>query len=204
MRTKSLKNEGSDRGLIIFIKNPELGKVKTRLAADIGDLKALNIYKQLLAHTRTVTSQSNATNYLYYSNSISDDNWSSDTFRKNLQSGDDLGERMLNAFDEVLKEKSQTVIIGSDCAQLSTEVLNQAFESLNDHDIVIGPTYDGGYYLIGMNSIHPSLFLNMEWSVPDVFDNTLGKIQRLSLSFKVLETLADIDTSEDWEKHGLH
>lgn len=202
--TSPKRNDGPfDKGLIVFIKNPVLGKVKTRLAASVGDEEALQIYKLLLDHTKKVATSTHASKYLYYSNFIANDNWNPHTFTKRLQSGDDLGARMMKAIEEVLKEKSKAVIIGSDCPQLSPEILEDAFEALEKFDIVTGPTYDGGYYLIGMKAIHPTLFQNMTWSVRDVFAQTLLRIQRLGLSNEVLEMLSDIDTIEDWKKYKI-
>lgn len=188
--------------IIIFIKNPELGKVKTRLAETLGNQKALDIYNSLLDYTRTVASLFNAKRFLFYSSEIHNDNWSTDLFDKKLQSGDNLGERMYNAFEEVLKANSKAVIVGSDCPKLSPMILSDAFKALDDNDVVIGPSLDGGYYLLGMNSLHATLFQDINWSTDQVLPRTLDKINADGLKYKLLTALSDVDYEEDWLQYG--
>ncbi|MEM6966273.1 MAG: TIGR04282 family arsenosugar biosynthesis glycosyltransferase [Bacteroidota bacterium] len=190
-------------GLIIFIKNIEKGKVKTRLAATVGDDRALEIYKTLLAHTRKVTTAVDAERFLFYSSFIEKkDEWSEDFFIKKIQRGDDLGARMVNAFSEVLKKQDKVVIIGSDCISLTPKILQMAFEKLDEVPFVIGPTFDGGYYLLGMNRLETSLFENMEWSTASVFPTTIQRIEALGEKYFSLPQLSDIDYEEDWVKYG--
>jgi len=194
----------SPRSLIIFVRRPELGKVKTRLAAEVGDEKALSIYIRLLEHTKDASLQVDCSRLLWYVDQIDhDDMWSSDDFEKHEQIEGDLGERMKEAFAKALINHNKAIIIGSDCPKLSSEVIEEAFSSLEKHDTVIGPTYDGGYYLLGMKKLHVSLFDNMRWSVDDVFDNTIDRIRQNSLSYHELPILSDVDYKEDWDKHGL-
>ena len=187
--------------LIIFIKNPKLGKVKTRLAATVGDEKALSIYKQLLDFTRNLAISLSVERMLFYSDEVEiEDNWSPIFFQKNKQQGDDLGERMKNAFHTTLLTSSKAVIIGSDCAELTKEILENAFEALEKNDFVLGPAEDGGYYLIGMNYFEPSIFENMEWSTDEVFSKTVVKINELNKKATFLPMLSDTDNEEDWKK----
>jgi uncharacterized protein len=198
-----LKYKTSTAGIIIFIRNPELGKVKTRLATSVGDDKALHIYVELLRHTREVCSEVVCNRYLYYSDTINHtDDWSDALFIKRLQSSGDLGVKMQSAFEEVLNETDKVIIIGSDSPQISPDYINGAYEALDNHDVVIGPTYDGGYYLLGMKKMHKSLFQDIAWSTESVFDQTVAKFNKESLSYKVLDQLADIDYAEDWKKWG--
>lgn len=186
--------------LIIFIKNPQLGKVKTRLAATVGDEKALSIYKQLLHFTQKLALSLKVNRALFYSDElILDDDWSNDTFQKNVQEGNDLGERMKNAFQKVLQTNKKAIIIGSDCAELTSEILENAFEALEKNDFVIGPAKDGGYYLIGMNYFEPSVFENIEWSTEEVLPKTLEKINSLGKNVFLLPALSDTDNEEDWK-----
>jgi uncharacterized protein len=188
-----------ERGLIIFIKNKEKGKVKTRLAATVGDDEALNIYEQLLDITEAISKKTEATRYVYYSSHIEDhDDWKAPFFNKKTQQGSDLGARMSHAFEEVLLQHEHVVIIGSDCAALTPEILHEAFDSLKRHDIVIGPALDGGYYLLGMKKIHSSLFENIVWSTETVLQETLAQAQTLNLSVHQLRALSDIDNEDDW------
>ena len=187
--------------LIIFIKNPKLGKVKTRLAATVGDEKALSIYKKLLDFTQKLAIPLPCERMLFYSDKIeTTDNWSNVFFKKNKQYGSDLGERMKNAFQKALLTSKKAVIIGSDCAELTKEILENAFKALEENDFVIGPAEDGGYYLIGMNYFEPTVFENMNWSTEEVLPKTLEKIAQLEKKVALLPTLSDTDNEEDWKK----
>lgn len=189
--------------LILFIRNPELGKVKTRLARDVGQDKALAIYKALLTHTRDTALAVDAQRLLFYSQAIPEsDDWPSPAFTKFLQRGDDLGERMQLAFAQALEQADKAVIVGSDIAQITAEIISEAFQALEENDYVIGPALDGGYYLLGMKQPTPELFQNMEWSTPDVCQTTLDRISSLGRSYHKVTTLSDIDYAEDWERHG--
>jgi rSAM/selenodomain-associated transferase 1 len=189
--------------LIIFIRNPELGKVKTRLARDVGQEKALAIYKALLTHTRDTALAVDAQRLLFYSQAIqTDDDWPTPAFTKLLQSGGDLGERMQLAFAQALERSGKAVIVGSDIAQIKAGIINEAFEALDKKDYVIGPAIDGGYYLLGMKQPTPELFQDMEWSTPNVCQTTLDRIASLGRSCQQVATLSDIDYAEDWERYG--
>lgn len=192
-------------GVIVFTKNPELGKVKTRLAATVGDEKALEIYLELLEHTRNVLLSVDVNRYTFYSDFIDhSDNWSSQQFSKHLQEGEDLGIRMCNAFETIFKECSQVLIIGSDCAQLKPIHIENAIEELKLSNLVLGPSLDGGYYLLGMDDFYPSLFENIEWSTGEVLNKTISIAKNLNLQASQIEPLSDIDYIEDWEKHGFN
>lgn len=193
----------SSNALLIFIKNPEKGKVKTRLAQSVGDDKALKIYLALLQHTKGIAQSIPADRLLFYSNYIkTQDQWPTEDFQKYLQYEGDLGERMLDAFRKALAKHQKAVIIGSDCASLTPAIVEDAFVKLDSTDIVIGPALDGGYYLLGMKALHPFLFNDMTWSVASVFDETVTRIKAHALTYDTLPTLSDIDYEEDWEKYG--
>lgn len=157
--------------LIIFVKNPELGKVKTRLAATVGEEAALAIYKRLLERTKTITQPLAVDKTVFYDQALGEnDLWSEGGFFKALQTKGDLGEKMLAAFQSAIdKGYEQICVIGSDCYDLTTDILNQAFSSLEKHDAVIGEAVDGGYYLIGMNCLITDVFQNKKWSTEEVF-----------------------------------
>ena len=189
--------------LIIFIKNPRPGQVKTRLAATVGTDKALAIYRALLKRIRQVTQRVQVTKYLYYSQHIDEgDEWSPVHFHKRLQSGADLGARMSNAMAEILSFHDSVVLIGSDVPGITSTILDRAFQALVDHDLVIGSTEDGGYYLIGMSRLQTSLFDGMVWSTETVFEETIRRAKYRGLSWHELPMLADIDFEEDWKKLG--
>lgn len=182
-----------------------LGQVKTRLAATIGDEKALEIYKLLLNHTHAITADLKCVKNVYYSDSIIPvDIWNKGGFTKRVQSGDDLGERMLNAFESAFNDgHEQVMIIGSDCYQLSTEMILDGFNHLNQHDVVIGPAEDGGYYLLGLNGLIPALFSGKAWSTDSVCNETLADVEKLNLSYKLLPTLNDVDVAEDLKRSNI-
>ena len=191
------------RALIIFVRNPEKGKVKTRLAKGVGEDKALAIYKALLTKTRTVAEGVDALRLLFYSVQIrTDDSWPNDAFEKRQQEGEDLGARMAHAFDTALQEAESAIIVGSDIAQISTPIIENAFNLLEQKDYVLGPSIDGGYYLLGMKQPSHFLFQNMEWSTDQVSRTTQDRILERNCSLGFAPTLSDIDYAEDWEKYG--
>ena len=191
--------------LILFVRDPVLGKVKTRLAVSIGDEQALRVYKLLLNHTRTITVGLNCTKYVYYADSvISVDLWDKGNFIKAVQSGNDLGERMLHAFQSAFDDGyKKVVIIGSDCFQLSTELIISAFDVLNHYDAVIGPAEDGGYYLLGLKKLVPAIFKDKTWSTNSVCRDTIKDIESMNLSYKLLPILNDVDEAADLERSNI-
>ena len=193
------------RGVIVFVKNPELGKVKTRLATTVGDEKALEIYNKLLDYTRDVLIEVDDTKkYVFYSSFIDeDDGWQNDIFEKKLQMNGGLGEKITEALKNIFEICDQVVIIGSDCPQLTPSHIELAFDKLQKQNIAIGPSHDGGYYLLGMDRFYPEIFQDITWSTDTVFQETLQKAESSGLTSYILETLSDIDYEEDWVKYGF-
>ena len=189
--------------LIIFIKNIATGKVKTRLAATVGNEKAIKIYSALLERTRQTVLEADVDHHVFYSSYIEDnDIWNNHIFIKNRQRGNNIGERMSNAFVDVFPKYENAILIGGDIANLSTDILNVGFKKLNTHDFVLGPAYDGGYYLIGMKEPAPTVFENIKWSTESVSRKTVENINALGKTHFLLPTLSDIDYEEDWVKYG--
>jgi hypothetical protein len=191
------------KALIIFVRNPVPGKVKTRIAEAVGEDKALHIYKELLQHTHDIAVNIAADKYVFYSEYVQPgDSWEDDSYQKLLQAGKTLGDKMSNAFSCLFGESyEKIVIIGSDCYELTTEIIEQAFESLSDKDTVIGPAQDGGYYLLGMKKMIPGVFENKNWSTSSVFNSTIQDFEKAGIRYKVLPVLKDIDTIEDIPPH---
>ena len=189
--------------IITFTRNPELGKVKSRLAKDIGEASALEVYKLLLEHTKNVLLQLDCDKAVYYSVKIREnDIWDSEIFSKHQQSGNDLGERMQNAFKNGFEKGYKNIIIvGSDLYDLDAEIINTAFKKLESHDNVIGPAVDVGYYLLGMKTLHPSVFKINNWGTQTVYKQTISKLNTNSMY--VLDTLNDIDYVEDLEPYNV-
>jgi rSAM/selenodomain-associated transferase 1 len=195
----------SSTALVIFVRNPVLGQVKTRLAKDIGNERALAIYLQLLQHTLKITRSLSFRKFIYYADEVSDyDLWSVPGYTKRMQSGTNLGERMLNSFKELFEQGfTRIVIIGSDCLQLQTENLQEAVTLLESNTAVIGPASDGGYYLLGLTKLYPDLFVNKPWSTDQVLTKTIDDFNNQGISYALLEELSDIDDITDLEENGI-
>ena len=189
--------------IVLFAKKPEPGKVKTRLAAGVGEARAVEMYRAMVEHTVAEARAIDATCWLYYA---PDDagrymrNWLGEMLAEPQDNGD-LGDRMLGAFKDGLGAK--TVIVGTDCPALDRRVMEAAFSALEEVDVVLGPTFDGGYYLIGAKQAHPELFRNMVWSTEQVLEQTLARAAMLGVSVRLLGKLHDIDTEDDLPHYTL-
>ena len=182
---------------MIFTRPPVLGKVKTRLAAEIGDEAALDIYKFLLKHTVSVTRDLEVMKQVHYSEEIIlNDIWDNGIFEKKLQRGDDLGEKMQHAFEAGIRNGFENIIIiGSDLFDLCREDIEKAFSLLQHNDFVIGPAEDGGYYLMGMKRIFPKIFQYKTWGTSTVFQDTIKDLRKENVAY--LEYRNDIDVYGD-------
>ncbi len=185
--------------LIIFTRNPVKGKVKTRLAAAMGDDFALALYHKLRNHTHKVSLESGADIAVYYSDFLPDnDCFIGQGTNVFLQNGSDLGMRMLHAFKKGFSSDYRRIaLIGTDCFELDGKTLKQAFALLHTHQAVIGPATDGGYYLIGLRVLFPDLFINRQWSTPDVCREAVAVLRSHDVTPAFLPQLPDIDTVED-------
>lgn len=191
------------KAIIIFVRNPELGKVKTRLAKEIGDKETLQVYIELLQHTHDMTSDLDCDRFVYYADYIdNNDLWENENFEKRLQEGESLGNRMMAAFFELFQQGySKVVIVGSDCPELTTFVIEDAFDKLDATDVVIGPSSDGGYYLLGLTQLIPELFKNKQWSTDTVLADTIKDTVNLRKVCLFLTELSDIDTADDLRRY---
>ncbi|GAB3811022.1 TIGR04282 family arsenosugar biosynthesis glycosyltransferase [Pontibacter rugosus] len=195
----------SKKLLLLFVRNPELGKVKTRLAATLGQEKALEIYIKLLNHTRSITEQLPVHKLVYYTDNVTlNDQWPDHVYEKRVQPAGDLGDKMQAAFAAGFEEGyTSIVIIGSDCWQLSQEVIEEAYKQLEQQEVVLGPALDGGYYLLGTKRLHPQLFQNKRWSTAHVFPDTIQDLKQLQLTYSLLPRLSDVDYAEDLDDELL-
>ena len=185
--------------IIIFVKAPRPGFVKTRLAATIGNEAACAAYCQL---TENVLAHLAPLPHLEIRFTPDDaekeiTQWLRDDWTSRPQGNGDLGERMHRAFTEA---NSPAIIIGSDCPQVKLNDFITAAKTLQTHDAVIGPATDGGYWLIGLNAPYPALFKGIEWSTGGVLQSTLAKADEAGLSVQLLRELGDVDTGADWER----
>ena len=198
---KELKymTEDKKKLLLIFVKNPVLGKVKTRLAKDIGDEKALQIYHRLLEHTFDIAKQLEVDIRVCYSGEPEPfDVFNHENFEKVKQKGEDLGDKMANAFQDAFNDDyKEVIIIGSDCFELKTAVLKDAFRTLGRFEVVMGPAFDGGYYLLGLKSFIPELFVNKHWSTETVLHDTLEDLNQMNIAYDLLPGLSDVDELSD-------
>lgn len=195
-----MKKLNNHKALIIFTRNPEIGKVKTRLAKTIGNLAALKVYRKLLEHTLHITRPLEVDKFVFYSEQIQEnDHWDAATYFKELQNGVDLGERMHHAFELLFKKGyRQIVIVGSDIFELTTTDIQEAFTHLDSTNYVVGPALDGGYYLLGMNALKKKLFENKKWGTKTVLKETLKNLEQEQVV--LLATKNDIDTYDDLKK----
>ncbi len=204
----SAKNETAEQSffrtaLIIFLRYPEPGKVKTRLAAKVGDKAAADFYKACTEYIIQVTRFANAyiTRYVYYSEPNDRERiaqWLGKSYSLHQQCGDGLGERMKDAFETAMSNgAARAIIIGTDAPDITGDILEHALLQLETSDVVVGPAFDGGYYLLGLNCMYPGLFEGITWGSDNVFEKTMDKIQSDNLRFYLLPMLHDIDNVTD-------
>ncbi len=190
----------SKKLLVIFVKNIKLGKVKTRLAKTVGDDNAFTIYKALVEVTENATENIDVDKRIYFSDAIVDEKWLNNV--KSVQKGNDLGERMSNAFQDGFKDGYENIVlIGSDLPNISADIIHDGFKALNDNEVAFGPAEDGGYYLIGMSKFQNCIFEDKAWSTSNLLEETLSELKQKKIEVSLIETLNDIDTFEDLEAH---
>ena len=193
--------------LIVFLKAPRLGKVKTRLAASIGAEDALAAYRQLVASVLGNVERLPNVELRFTPDDaraeiepLLHSRWSVAP-----QGGGDLGQRLLRAFEQAQAEGARRVaVIGSDCPAVNAQDILCAWSALAGKDVVLGPTTDGGYWLIAAREPYPELFTGIPWSTPDVFGATLTRAAEAGLSVEILRTLRDVDTAEDWRHYAAN
>jgi rSAM/selenodomain-associated transferase 1 len=193
----------SEKHLLTFARVPLLGRVKSRLAAGVGEAAALAVYHELLAitHAAIVEAAVPATVWLADTagplpTTAETQHWPNLAAR--CQPAGDLGLRMATAFADAFAARAGRVaIIGTDCPGLRAAHLTQAFALLETHEVVLGPATDGGYYLLGLRQPQPELFQNKAWSTKSVLTDTMADARRLGLRVALLPELRDVDTAAD-------
>jgi rSAM/selenodomain-associated transferase 1 len=189
--------------IIMFVKSPERGLVKSRLAVSLGEEVALDLYKCFVGDLLGMFTRCGYPLTIFFQPPEARQKivqWLGDEYTLLPQIGDNLGERMKNAFQTVLSQGlSAALLIGSDSPDLPKEVIDEALTSLKDFDSVLGPSYDGGYYLIGSRAdvFLPQAFDGISWSTPEVFRQTLATLRKANLRVHVLPKWRDIDTYDD-------
>ena len=190
--------------LLVFARMPKAGANKTRLIPAIGAENATRVYRQLVERTlsqaRQLASEQGCQVTVCFTGGMACEIQSEfgDDLAYGEQVGSSLGDRLQyatkSAFDAGAK---RVVVIGTDCPSLTSNDMKAAFEQLESHDVVIGPALDGGYYLIGLNADHATLFADVDWSTSVVFEQTLQKSLALNLSVHAFRKLPDVDYPED-------
>jgi rSAM/selenodomain-associated transferase 1 len=196
-------NIKSSRKILVFVKAPVKGQVKTRLSKELGDSFVLELYKQFVKDVVEKAIEVETTTLCFYPLEHKDkiSGFLGHGFPMVVQTGDDIGERMANAFKEEFRSGTQSVILtGTDIPDISPEIFTEAFAALSKNDAVIAPSMDGGYYLIGFNApfFNPDIFKNISWSTDTVFDDTIRIMKKQNLKYHVLPIWNDIDTFEDF------
>jgi rSAM/selenodomain-associated transferase 1 len=199
--------------VIQFAKWPVLGNVKTRLAHDIGDEKALQVHKDLmdvvLEKLMLAQFEGIECDVQLWLNEIPENKagmlevinkTSANNIQFKLQKGDNLGNKMANAIVTSLQYYSKVIIVGSDCPNISTDTLAKARDALNKTDVVLGPAEDGGYVLIGASNFNESIFNNVAWGQGKVFDKTVENMNTFNFSYSLLAQSWDVDDLVDYER----
>jgi rSAM/selenodomain-associated transferase 1 len=190
----------------LLAKYPEAGKVKTRLAQEVGARNAASIYKAIAERVFIETSPDGGSGFertVFYAPSEDGSRFESWMPGETLhaQRGGDIGEIMSNALKDLFEAGAiRAVITGADIPGLNREIIKEAFLRLDDADVVIGPAEDGGYYLIGMKAEYPEIFRGISWSTGKVFDETLRIIEKMGLTYLTVRVLSDLDRIGDIAK----
>ena len=193
----------SSRAIVVLCKYPTPGKVKTRLAATVGEKEAARVYDHLVHHTLRCIRKSHcgARIYVFFTPRQAENKvrrWLGKQHVLIPQCEGDLGDRMIEAFRHTFRSRyRETVVIGTDCPQLMSSHLNEAFRQLATNELILGPTEDGGYYLIGARQPYPELFNGINWSTDSVLEETLTAARNAKISYWLMPQLRDVDTEED-------
>lgn len=198
------KPRPAHRAVLVFVRARQQGRVKTRLAAAIGDRAALRVYTRLAEHTlaevRALAADGVAVRVHYAPADAGDAvrAWLGDGPLYLPQAEGDLGVRMKDAFLRAFAEGAErVVIVGSDLPEVSAALLRRAFELLDANPAAVGPARDGGYYLLGLRGMVEGIFDGMEWSTPAVLRVTLERFRAAGVEPAMLEVLRDVDTVDD-------
>jgi uncharacterized protein len=190
--------------LIIFTRYPTPGQVKTRLIPAVGAIGAARLHRQMTVEivdrARSLSTDLAVKLQVHFDgeNHQQMSDWLGADLDYQTQGEGDIGIRMARSFATIDQHHSAIVLIGTDCPELTTLILSQAFEQLAaGRDLVLGAAVDGGYYLIGLRRYQPELFAGIDWSTDRVLIQTIDIARQLNLSIGYLPTLTDIDRPAD-------
>ena len=194
----------SKERLIIFLRAPRSGSVKTRIAQTAGKDRASQIYRELVENVLEGVRTLSGVELRFTPDDAQAEiqAWLREKWSAQPQGSGDLGERMQRAFDEAFASGAErVVVIGSDAPEVRAADVRTAWRELKSHDLVVGPAIDGGYWLIGLRAPQPEIFREISWSSDQVLGQTLTRAKSLGLQIQLLRILGDIDTEEDWNAH---
>ena len=185
--------------LQVFLKAPEPGKVKTRLIPDLGEVAATEIHQKLVQHVLQVADSAGLETECWIAGDVAHPFVQSlaQRYAIHQQTGIDLGERMYNALLFGLERHERVLLVGADAYSLTPQVLADASAALAHHEVVLGPAQDGGYFLVGVNKLHPDFFADIDWGTAAVLAEQLENLQRCHLRYTLLAEGYDIDSLDD-------
>jgi uncharacterized protein len=199
-----VRGSDNENEILVFARFPERGRCKTRLAKGLGEDNALIIYQALLDHTLAVVQSTPYRKVLMVDppeRAADAAEWAPGMDDYIGQAVGDLGERMYRAVETGFSNGAKKILLlGCDCPQISKDSVISTFNALDRCDVVLGPTDDGGYYLLGLKEAHPSLFRDIPWSTGNEFEKTLNILKFQTLSYISLDAFSDVDTQEDFNR----
>jgi rSAM/selenodomain-associated transferase 1 len=187
--------------VVMMLKAPVEGEVKTRLAASMGNKMALRIYRWLVERQiQEIPERWNLeVSYTPVEKKELMEQWLGPSVALHLQRGEKLGDRLLTAVNAAsFHNEGKVIAIGGDCPGLTSEVLQRAGDALEEADVVLGPARDGGYTLIGMKQFYPELFAGISWGTDRVLKETITRLKKGNYRFSLLEELEDVDEYDSW------
>lgn len=194
----------NDTAIVLFLRVPEKGRIKTRLSKFLDKGFVLRLYKAFILDLLETVSDFQHL-FLFFWPPEKKENlkrWLGTKYQFQHQQGTDIGQKMSHAFESIFSKGFERIILmGTDIPEIDKALINDAVNALDGNDAVIGPCEDGGYYLIGMNSkvFSDSIFKGIEWSGPEVLSETTLVFQQRNIQYQMLKTLNDIDTIQDFE-----
>jgi len=190
--------------LIVFVKAPRPGTVKTRLAESIGPAAACAAYHVLVESTLAQLSALTTVELRFSPDDagVEIKPWLRPCWRARPQGPGDLGQRLKTAFaDAFAAGAGRVAVIGSDCPAVTHQDIREAWAALATHDLILGPATDGGYWLIALREAHPGLFQGIHWSTESVLRETLRRADAAWLRVRLLRELTDVDTATQWHDY---
>lgn len=193
----------NDIRLVLMLKAPKPGTVKTRLAKDLGNERAAEIYRILVKHQVSELPPEFPAEIHFAPADAEPDlrDWLGERFAYRAQCEGDLGERLVHSAKHVFENPATGLIfLGGDCPHITAALLRECIEQLQNHDVVLGPACDGGYYLIAIRKDRPHLFHGIDWGSERVLEQTLLRIHEGGLLHFLLPELEDVDDLGSWER----